>query len=63
MKDGDFVEGVKLGKILQLSRKKWERFKSEHPRHAAALEWCVVKELDDGILLIEQDRIDYVLSA
>lgn len=57
------MQNVILGKLLILSSKKWKRFKQKYPNHYAALDWCVVKELDDNFLLIEQERIDYLLNA
>lgn len=45
-----------------MKQARWSRLKEENPRHALAMEYAVVKEFEDGSILIEKSRLDFVLD-
>lgn len=61
--DGDFVEDVFIGKLTVMSPKKWFNFKKDYAAYFDLLDYAVVKEFENGDLLIEENRINFILNG
>lgn len=52
-----------IGDLMIISRKNWENFKNRYPYAYDALDYAVVKELDERAILVEKQRINKVLDS
>lgn len=62
-KDGDNVENVEIGQLIIMKKSKWLKLKEKYPLISQDMEYAVVKEFEEGELLIEKIRLNISING
>lgn len=58
----NFVSEDKIGELFILTSKQLEKFRRSRPLLQEVIDYAIVKEFEDGSVLIEKSRLNFDLS-